>query len=170
MSMTGSEAQDPKAFTGRTILYWLLGFFGVVFAANAAFIWLALGTFPGVVVESSYQAGQVYNHDIAEAKEQSARGWQVDTDLSRTTELGAFLEVDARDKANAPLSGMVFTAVLKHPVYEGHDVSVELKETGSGHYTADLANVMSGNWTLFLEARKDGQRLFRSENRLFLKD
>lgn len=170
MSMARFSMQEPKAFTGRTVLYWLLGFFAVIFAANAVFIWLALGSFPGVVVDSSYKAGQSYNRDIAAAKAQAARGWQVETVLSRTSEMNAYLEVTARDKTNAPLTGLSVSVVLKHPVYEGSDVAIELTERGSGVYAADIANVVAGNWNLVLEAKRGDERLFRSENRLFLKN
>ena len=53
MTMVQSNMKDPKAITGKTVLVWLLAFFGVIFTANAVFIYLALGSFPGVVVESS---------------------------------------------------------------------------------------------------------------------
>ena len=161
-------AQDPKAITGKTVLVWLIGFFAVIFAANAVLLYLALGSFPGVVVESSYQAGQNYNHDIATAKEQAVLGWQVETSLVRTTETAARLDVTARDKSGAALSGLAFVAVLKHPAQEGVDVSVVLAESRPGHYVSVLGDLPAGNWLLEIEASKADKRLFRSENRLFM--
>jgi nitrogen fixation protein FixH len=168
MTMTNSNMQDPKAITGKTVLVWLLGFFAVIFTANAIFIWLALGSFPGVVVESSYKAGQAYNQDIAEAKAQSERGWQVEAGLVRTTETNARVEVSALDKANTPLAGLVFTATLRHPTHENGDVVVPLSEGSPGVYAAEVPRVSAGNWNLVLEARRGDTRVFRSENRAFL--
>lgn len=161
-------AQDPKAITGKTVLVWLICFFAVIFAANAVLLYLALGSFPGVVVESSYQAGQNYNHDIAAAKAQAGLGWQVETGLVRTTETAARLDVTALDSSGVALSGLSFVAVLKHPTHEGVDISVVLAESRPGHYISVLSNVPAGNWLLEIEASKADKRLFRSENRLFL--
>ena len=85
MTMVQSNMKDPKAITGKTVLVWLLAFFGVIFTANAVFIYLALGSFPGVVVESSYEAGQAYNQEIAAAKAQADLNWQVSTEFTRTS-------------------------------------------------------------------------------------
>ncbi len=168
--MTNMNAQDPKAITGKTVLIWLLGFFAVVFVANAIFLWLAFGSFPGVVVESSYKAGQGYNKDIAAAKAQAKLGWQVQTELSRTTTTNARLEVSAFDKSDAALTGLKFSATLQHPTHESGDISLTLVEDAAGKYSANVENVAAGNWNLILEAHSDDKRVFRSENRLFLKN
>lgn len=170
MTMVDSGARDPKSITGKTVLVWLFGFFGVIFAANAAFIYLALGTFPGVVVESSYEAGQVYNEEIAAAKAQAGLNWQVTSEFVRSGETGGKLVVSAADAGGAPLYGVQIDALLRSPVHEGADVEALLKADGGGRYVADLENVTPGNWTLILEISKDGTRKFRSENRIFLKD
>ena len=165
----GSGMQQPKTFTGKTMLIWLFGFFGVIFVANGALVWLAESSFPGVTVDSSYKASQAYNQSIATAREQAARGWEVDAGLSRTSEAAAHLEVTALDKTKAPLTGLAFSATLQHPAHDGN-ISVMLEDQGSGRYSADLSDVPAGNWYLVLEARSGEERVFRSENRLFLKD
>ena len=166
---TQSGMHHQKAFTGKTMLLWLFGFFGVVFAANAVFVWVAESSFPGVTVESAYTASQAYNQAIASAKAQADRGWEVDAGLTRTSETAAHLEVTALDRTREPLSGLAFTATLQHPARDG-DIAVALDDLGSGRYTADIPDVPAGNWYLVLEARSGEERIFRSENRLFLKD
>ena len=168
-SSTGSSPKG-KPFTGRTVLFWLFGFFAVIFAANGVFIWLALGTFPGVVVESSYHAGQVYNEEIAVARAQADRGWKVAAKLERSSDGTASIRVDARDKVGAPLTGLSFVAELKHPIHEGQDVEIVMTEGESGIYTGNAGGLMAGNWNLVLEAESANERLFRSENRLFLSE
>ncbi len=170
MTMAQSNMKDPKAFTGKTALAWLLGFFGVVFAANAVFIYLALGTFPGVVVESSYEAGQAYNQEIAAAKAQAALHWQVSGEVVRTDNAGAKVLVTAADAEGAPLYDIDVKVVLRHPAKEMEDAEVFLRADGGGRYVADLEHLPAGNWYFILEIEEDGVRKFKSENRIFLKD
>ncbi|GAB4577143.1 MAG: hypothetical protein Tsb0019_04810 [Roseibium sp.] len=169
MAMVQSNMKDPKAFTGRTVLFWLLGFFGVVFAANAVFIYLALGSFPGVVVESSYEAGQAYNEEIAAAKAQAALNWQVTSDFKGTGGDAGKIVVTALDADGAPLYGIELEALLRNPVNDAADVSVDFTADGGGRYIGEVGHVAPGNWTLVLQIRKGGERVFRSENRVFLK-
>jgi nitrogen fixation protein FixH len=168
--MVQPDMKDPKAITGRTVLAWLLGFFAVVFAANAVFIYLALGSFPGVVVESSYEAGQAYNSEIAAARAQEELKWQVSTEVVRTAGEGGKLVVTASDVDGTPLYGVTLNALLRNPVHEGGDVEVSLNADGGGRYIGTVDALADGNWTLILEIEEDGVRKFRSENRIFLKD
>ncbi|TYC52888.1 FixH family protein [Rhodobacterales bacterium] len=170
MTMAEMGGKDRKPMTGRTVLLWLIGFFAVIFTANGIFVYLALGSFPGVVVESSYEAGQAYNQEIAAAKAQANLNWQISSEFERRGETGGRLRVVARDSSGEPLFGVRVSAVLRNPVHEGADVATVLTADGGGRYLADLKNVPAGNWTLVLEIEQDGSRRFRSENRIFLKD
>lgn len=170
MTMVEPNMKDPKAISGKTVLVWLLAFFGVVFAANAVFIYLALGSFPGVVVESSYEAGQTYNEEIAAAKAQSELNWQVSTEFVRTTGADGRLVVTAKDAQGTPLYGVALNALLRNPVHDDADVKVDFTADGGGRYVGEVENLADGNWTLILEIEKDGERKFRSENRIFVKN
>lgn len=170
MTLVQTPMKDPKPITGKTVLAWLLGFFAVVFAANAVFIYLALGSFPGVVVESSYEAGQAYNRELAAAKVQAGLHWQVSSSVERTGTGGARILVEAADAAGVPLYGVEIRAYLRHPAHALADVDTVLKADGGGRYVADLNAIPAGNWTLILEIDRDGDRKFKSENRIFLKD
>ena len=170
MTMVQSNMKDPKAISGKTVLAWLLGFFGVVFAANAVFIYLALGSFPGVVVESSYEAGQVYNEEIAAAKAQAELHWQVSSEFVRTSGQDGKLVVSAMDAQGTPLYGVALKALLRNPVHGGADVKVDFTADGGGRYVGTVENLADGNWTLILDIEQGGQRKFRSENRIFVKN
>ncbi len=170
MTMVQSNMKDPKAITGKTVLVWLLAFFGVIFAANAVFIYLALGSFPGVVVESSYEAGQAYNEEIAAAKAQADLNWQVSTEFTRTSSADGKLVVTAEDAQGTPLYGVVLHALLRNPVHDDADVKVDFTADGGGRYVGTVENLADGNWTLILEIEQDGERKFRSENRIFVKN
>ena len=170
MTMVQSNMKDPKAITGKTVLVWLLGFFGVIFTANAIFIYLALGSFPGVVVESSYEAGQAYNQEIAAAKAQEQLHWQVTSEFQDVGETGSKLMVSAVDAEGTPLFGVDVRAVLRHPAKQGADVELLLRADGGGRYVADVEKLPEGNWILVLQIEQDGIRKFKSENRIYLKD
>ena len=108
--------------------------------------------------------------DAAAAKAQADLNWQVSGELSRKGEEGARLVVVAEDAANAPLYGVEIKALLRHPAQETADVEAFLRADGGGRYIAELDRIPSGNWTLVLEIEQDGKRVFKSENRIFLKD
>ncbi len=169
MAMAELNAKDPKKITGKTVLVWLFGFFGVIFAANAVFLYLAFGSFPGVVVDSSYKAGQSYNQEIAAAKAQEKLNWQISSEFMRTTGSGGQLIVTAADADNNPLYGINLSATLKHPAHDKADVELVLKADGGGRYTAEIEDLAAGNWNLILEIDQDGARKFKSENRVFVK-
>ncbi|GGB48865.1 membrane protein [Roseibium aquae] len=171
MTMTHPELKHSKPVTGRTVLIWLLCFFGVIFAVNGVFLYFALGTFPGVAVESSYEAGQAYNQEIAAAKAQAERGWQVETAIERTAGNGAALSVTALDLNGRPIVQHVFAVDLKHPTTEDLDRTIVLSETAPGIYTGSIADLHSGNWNLVLHGEtSNGETVFRSQNRVWLAD
>ena len=66
-------------------------------------VYEALSTLSGVDTDSAYQAGLMFEHDVAMAKAQDARHWQVDAKLTPAAD-GARLDVIARDAAGQPLS------------------------------------------------------------------
>ena len=170
MTMVQSNMKDPKAITGKTVLAWFLGFFGVVFAANVVFLYLAFGTFPGVVVKSAYDAGQTYNEEIAAAKAQDQLNWQIGSELTRSGETGGTLLVTATDAEGTPIYGVDVQATLRRPAQKAADQEVVLTADGGGRYLAEIENLADGKWTLILEIEQDGQRKFKSESKLFLKD
>jgi len=170
MTIAQSNMKDPKPITGKTVLVWLLCFFGVIFTANGVFIYFALGSFPGVVVNSSYEAGQTYNREIAAAKAQADLKWQVSSEIARESSGATKLMVTAADAEGAPLYGIEIKAMLRHPAQETADMEAFLRADGGGRYIAELDSLPAGNWTLVLEIEQDGSRKFKSENRIFLKE
>ncbi len=94
--------RTPYRWTGRTILFTLFGFFGLVFAANGILVHEALSTMSGLDTESAYQAGQQFEHEVALAKAQDERHWHVDAKVTPARD-GARLDIVARDAAGQPL-------------------------------------------------------------------
>lgn len=49
-------------------------------------------------------------------------------------------------------------------------MKVDFTADGGGRYVGAVENLADGNWTLILEIEQDGERKFRSENRIFVKN
>jgi nitrogen fixation protein FixH len=155
-----------RPISGRIVLVCLIGFFGVVSIANAIMIGAAVSTFSGVETSNSYQAGLNFARDAEAALAQDALHWQVKANL-RTSAAATLIEIDARDAENRPLVGLQATAHLSHPTDRRADQDVVLAEGTAGHFTGG-ATPIAGQWDVIIELSRDGQRKFRSRNRVVL--
>jgi nitrogen fixation protein FixH len=156
------------ALAGRTVLWSLLGFFGVVIGANMVMTTLAIRTMPGLDVESPYIAGLKYNAEIEAAREQAARAWQVVSHVERDPEGRAVVTVEARDRDGAPLTGLAMSVRLARPADKRADRIVALTEGGGGGYRGEAVAVVAGVWDVEIEADRGAKRMFRSRNRVTL--
>lgn len=161
---------DGFRLTGRHVLFILLGVFAFVGAVNAFMIYKAVGSFPGVVTESSYRDSQRFNRSIADAHEQAARGWKVDVEAKRSPDGRVVVRIDARDGKGAPISGVGFKAVLQHPANRGLDHAVPLAAVAGadGVFSGVVTGVTEGKWGLEVEGIGASGRVFLSQNSLFL--
>ena len=157
-----------REVTGRTVLAWLVAFFGLVAAINAVMIGAAVSTFGGLETESSYQAGLVFAHEEADARAQDALHWRVDARLSAVRDGATGIVIEARDAAGQPLRGLVAAARLVHPADQRDDHVVALRESEPGVFRGTAA-AAAGQWDLVLELARDGTRVFRSKNRVMLR-
>jgi nitrogen fixation protein FixH len=161
------RGRPPRRLTGRMVLFCLLSFFGIVIGVNGVLVHEALSTFGGVDTASAYQAGRMFEQDVAMAKAQDARQWRVDAKVTPSAD-GARLDVGARDAAGQPLSGMQASAVFERPTDRRLDRNVALVEDAAGRFHGS-AEVAAGQWDLVIELSRQGERLFRSRNRVILK-
>ena len=152
--------------TGRRVLAMLVAFFGVVMVVNFFMMQAAISTFGGVDTKSSYEAGRLFEGEVAKAAAQSARDWRVDAHLAASGN-ERVLSVDLSDAKGAPVTGVDVEATLAHPVDERKDVTVVLAETDAGVYRGQ-AIVPAGVWELNLLVVNGGQQLFRSKNRVIV--
>ncbi len=164
-----STQGTARPLTGRMVLVCLLSFFGVVIAVNGVMMVLAITTLPGTEVESPYRASLAYNGEIAAARAQADRDWQVSARIERAPDGHADVRIRARDHAGAPLTGLVFTAQFERPINQSADRRAVFSERESGVYQASLDGLAQGQWDLVIEADRGGERLFLSRNRLMLK-
>lgn len=163
-----SALAPERRLTGRTVLLLLLGFFGVVAAANAVFITLAVRTFTGLAVESPYQRGLAYNEELAAAAAQRARGWRTTLQFEPRQDGEAALAVAIRDAAGAPVVDLDVQAELRRPASQGHDVAAQLAPRADGSYGATLRLPLRGQWDLRLVATDGRGARHVVEERLWL--
>jgi nitrogen fixation protein FixH len=167
MSKPNSEHQTGPRLTGWLVLVYLLAFFGVVTGVNGVMIYEALSTMRGVDTESAYQAGRMFEQDVAMLKAQDTRHWQVDAKLTPVPE-GARLDLLARDEAGQVLTGMAASASFERPTDRGLDRRIALTEDSSGQFNGKT-ELIRGQWDLVIEISRQGERLFRSKNRVVIK-
>ncbi|MGX4773122.1 FixH family protein [Bradyrhizobium guangdongense] len=157
-----------KPLTGTKVLLMLVAFFGVVIGVNVTMMKLAIATLPGTDVDSPYAAGLVYDREISAAQDQAARKWKVSAHIERRADGNAVLQVEARDAADRPVTGLTFEGRLERPTDKRADLAVELAEAGSGVYRGNAASVAPGQWDLVIEGDAKGERVFLSRNRVIL--
>ncbi|MFQ5468128.1 MAG: FixH family protein [Kiloniellaceae bacterium] len=158
-----------RTITGRHALIGVLAFFAVVFAANGAFVYLALDSWSGLSTENPYERGIAYNETLAAAAAQKALGWRARLGF---TDLGAGrgrIEIAFADQRGAPLDTLEVSGTIRRPTHEGLDRAVSLAWTGPGRYAVELAFPKSGQWDVRLVARGRGDRRFEIEDRIWLK-
>ena len=155
-----------RPLTGRHVMILLGLFFGLMFVANGALIYTALSTLHGAELANSYDASQVYNQRIAEARTQDQLGWVANVTTRQEGE-GARVVADFRDRDGAPIAGLDVVARFMHPFDRGADRQAILNSDG-GAYEGVATPLHSGRWTLVIEAKQDGRPKFTSENRITL--
>jgi nitrogen fixation protein FixH len=149
------------------VLIGLVAFFAAVAGVNAVMIWAAVSTFGGVETGSSYQAGLAFARETAGVAAQDALHWQVEAKVSSVA--GATLvEVVATDAAARPVSGLQAVAQLVHPNDNRADHLVVLNEGAAGQFRG-YGGPLAGQWVLVIELSREGTRMFRSRNRVFLR-
>jgi nitrogen fixation protein FixH len=165
--MMANENACAHPLTGRVVLLWVIAFFATISIANAVMIRAAVTTFGGVETGRAYQAGRLFEREVEAARAQDARHWQVKANVHRSGEL-ALIEIEARDAAGKPLSGLAASAALHHPTNARADHVVPLAEGAPGRFSG-TAETAPGQWDVLIDFSRDGERVFRSRNRIVLK-
>jgi len=163
--MTASRSRE---LTGRKVLLWLVGFFAVIFAVNGVMVHAAISTFAGVDTPSSYQAGLMFEGEVAKAERQQALHWQVDGTLTREGGGEAVLDISVRDAQGAPVTGLTADARLAHPADERLDHVIPIARDGAGQFHGE-SRARPGQWELIVDLYRGRDRLFRSRSRVTLR-
>ena len=144
------KTNPAAAFTGRTFLATIVGFFGVVIAVNTTMARLASSTFGGTVVDNSYVASQAFNGWLAKARAQERLGWSTPVTL------------DAARRVVVSVPGVSFaaTGTAHHPLGRAADVPLAFIADGAGKLVSTTP-LPAGRWQVRLDIRsgRDVKRL-----------
>lgn len=160
---TPLDGNASRPITGRFVLLCFVGFFGVIFTANFFLVRAAVTSFGGVETESPYKAGLAFRQESEAAAAQAARHWQVSAHIGEGR-----VEVSAQDAAGRPVTGTEAVVRFHHPTDRRFDVVLDPAPAGAGRWRAD-EHVPPGQWDLVIELNRDGERLFRSTNRVIVR-
>ncbi|GAB5469950.1 MAG: FixH family protein [Rhodospirillales bacterium] len=164
MTVTDYGTEKPvRPFTGRHLLYALLGFFGVMLIANVIFVWLALDTFTGVASKTAYQDGLAYNERLEAAAEQQARGWS-----GQVTLVPGALDLLLVDREGQPVRGLQLEAFVRRPTEDDSDRWITMVEREAGHYRAPLELPLKGNWDVVISGENQAGVAFETRTRLWV--
>jgi nitrogen fixation protein FixH len=151
---------------GRHVLAVLIGFFGVMVAANAVFVYFAVATHSGGDTSKPYQKGLAYNRTIEADLRQAGLGWR--TELAYDDDSGR-LDLSFLDQAAMPVTGLRVGARLARPATDKDDRRVTFTEASPGVYAA-IVHLAPGLWILSIASRGRGDRegVYRLKRRLFV--
>jgi len=153
--------------TGRGVLLWLVGFFGIIIAMNAVFITVSATTFRGEDEQKPYLQGVGFNQTLSRRAEQKAAGWQAAISAARLDSGAVRILLSLHDRDGAPVGGEKLTGDLRHPADENRDQALVLAQVGPGLYQADLPEVAPGNWEVQVQAA-GGREPFEAARRLWV--
>ncbi len=140
-----------RVITGRHALMGMIVFFGIIFAANAAFLYSALSTYTGVVSNEPYRKGLNYNERIAADRAQHELGWSSEMMLATG---GNGLDIVMKDRAGNPVTGLAFEGRIGRPATEAMDIALTVKERAPGHYSATFDTLTHGAWQIDVTAKE----------------
>ncbi len=153
--------------SGRGVLLWLLGFFGIIISVNVWFVMASVRTFSGEDEQKPYLQGVEYNQTLARRAVQHSLNWQASVISSRVHGNIVRVMIQLRRPDGSPVSGLSLSGELRHPSDEGRDTPATLKEVAPGAYQATVGGITPGAWDLVAETRA-GQTPFETTRRLWL--
>ena len=157
-----------KVLTGRDVLFWLLGGFAIVFAINAAFVVLSIKTFRGEDEQRPYLQGIGYNETLERRADQKRLRWTATIGATRLNTGKVRISVDLKGADGSPVTHLSLAGVLRHPSDETRDQALNLRESGTGTFVADVSNVTPGSWDVLVSTANDAGSPFEASRRLWV--
>lgn len=159
---------DKRPFTGRSALFMLIGFLGLIVAVNGVFVFFAMTSWSGLSTDGAYRKGLAYNEQLAAAASQKSRGWSAFAHFAPTEGRKGRMVVAFKDRAGHGIERLEVSGTLARPAQSGLDRTITLIGAGDGAYGADVEVPLYGVWNMTIIARRDGAPAYRLEQRLWL--
>lgn len=153
--------------TGAHVLAALLGFFALIMAANASFLYFAFKTYPGEKEKKSYRQGLLYNNTLDARAAQEALGWSAAIESVVSDGEAVTLVVSFAGRNAVPLDGLQLTGALERPASKEGAQEFAFLAAGAGRYRA-VINAGRGGWDLRVTASSSGGERFQFTNRVIL--
>lgn len=133
-----------REITGRHVLFFTVGAFGVIIAVNVVMAYKAITTFPGLEVDNSYVASQEFD---AKRRAQEALGWNVTHDYDAAN---GRLVIAVTDAQGLPARIADFNVLLGRTTEAKDDQTPAFTEV-AGKWEASV-DLPPGKWLLKLSA------------------
>ncbi|MCV3205457.1 FixH family protein [Mesorhizobium sp. YC-39] len=157
-----APSQKSREFTGRHMLFIILGFFGVVIGVNMTMATLASRSWTGLVVENTYVASQQFNRKAEEGRAQAALGW-----TGKLAIASGNVRYSLTDAAGDPVALHGVKALFRHPAYEAEDEAVVLAP-GSGQEFSARHTPKDGVWIVEIDADAGLAEPYRDVRRIMI--
>ncbi|MBM3598688.1 MAG: FixH family protein [Alphaproteobacteria bacterium] len=142
--------------------------FLVVILANAALIYFALYSFPGLATANSYERGLKHNQTIAAVRQQEKTGWRIEIDFHGIGSAAGALALTLTDTTGARVAGADVVATLRRPTDARADRKVVFVDAGNGEYRAELILPLPGQWDVEAMVLAGGQS-YRIDKRILVR-
>lgn len=147
--MKTSKAQTS---VDKWIPWYFVTFFVVFMTLDSIFVYLAISTNTGVVIDQAYEKGLAYNQILNEAEAQK----KIDLRENASFKNGELIWKLENSNGNA-IDGAIVKAHIIRAVQDGYDFDISLRYSGDGIYSAPVETTLKGAWTAKLEAKWDKQ-------------
>jgi len=150
-----------REITGRKVLLFTVGAFGVIIAVNLFMAYSAVSTFPGLEVKNSYVASQSFD---ADRRAQLALGWQMDPVYDP---VNGELRLAFTDKQGFAAEVATLSVLVGRSTVARDDTRPSFTQL-SGVFSAPLV-LAPGNWMMQVEATANDGTVFRQRITLAVK-
>ncbi len=155
------QAKPIRPFTGKHMLALVLAFFGVVIGVNALMATLAVRSWTGLVVKSTYVASLEFNDKLAASQAQADLNWKVGLTYQE-----GILQFDLTDDQNQPVNVQSVNIEVSRPIGIAEDRTLDLERIGEGFGIA--TDIPSGVWNVVIRAEVADYPQFLYRARLFV--
>jgi nitrogen fixation protein FixH len=153
-----TDVTSGKPLTGRKVLAITVSAFAVIIGVNLTLAYQAVSTFPGLEVENSYAASQVFD---LERKAQEALGWALVQDYTD----GA-VNLKFTDTMGNLVRPATLTALVGRTTEASDDQTLEFAPTADGFQA--IVDLDRGKWMLMVRATAADGTAFRQRIDLFV--
>ena len=154
---------QPMIITGRKVATGMALFFGVIFTVNGVFSYLALDSWPGLVIERPYEAGLMYNQTLDQAEQQATLGWWPKFELLKSAD-GHSAQVTILGETAPPYDEFNVQTIFRRPVNDVDNLPVSMVETEAGIFEANVLLPARGRWYADVIVLGNGEIVYRAEH------